>query len=158
MSSSKLIYLDLPEGTGEPLKSLEDKLQIEARLKTLGVELDNFITELGMRGYQKAKRYVENAKEQIFTYVKTWLQSGVVSPKVTSLVERMMREIKRRIKRIGFAWSEKGAQKMTRLVLMQLSSTKHHWENHWNQKMGINANIKLSFLGIDVKSPQENPT
>ena len=48
----------------------------------------------------------------------------------------MMREIKRRIKRMGYKWSEKGAAKMTRMLLLQLSSTKHFWENHWNEKMG----------------------
>ncbi len=57
----------------------------------------------------------------------------------------MMREIKRRIKRIGYRWSEKGAEKMTRLILLQISSTKHFWETHWQEKMGINANIKLNF-------------
>jgi len=155
---SKLIYLDLPQSNSEPLKRVEDKLQIEARLKSLGEELDRFIHDLGERGYLKAKKYIENAKGEIFTYVKVWLDSAIVSPKVTSLVERMMREIKRRIKKIGFAWSESGAQKMTRLVLMQLSSTKHLWENHWNEKMGTQSKIKLIFLGVDTKPLQEKPT
>ncbi len=61
-----------------------------------------------------------------------------------------MREIKRRIKRIGYKWSEKGAEKMTRLILLQLSSTKYFWENHWNEKMGTDGNIKLTFLGVNV--------
>lgn len=55
---------------------------------------------------------------------------------MTSLVERIMREIKRGIKRIGFKWSEKGAEKMTRLILLQLGSTKYIWDNHWAEKMG----------------------
>ena len=63
-----------------------------------------------------------------------------------------MREVKRRIKRMGYKWSEQGAEKMTRLILLQLSTTKQHWQNHWNEKMGINANIKLSFLGVTVES------
>ncbi len=41
-------------------------------------------------------------------------------------------------------------EKMTRLILLQLSSTKQFWENHWNEKMGINGNIKLTFLGVTV--------
>ncbi|MFN7826225.1 MAG: hypothetical protein ACK5P6_12800 [Pseudobdellovibrionaceae bacterium] len=41
---------------------------------------------------------------------------------------------------------------MTRLVLLQLSSTKHFWDNHWTAKMGSNANIKLSFLGLTVEA------
>jgi hypothetical protein len=61
-------------------------------------------------------------------------------------------EIKRRIKKIGFMWSEKGAEKMTRLVLLQLSTTKEYWESHWQQKTGINADSKLTFLGVTVKN------
>ena len=90
--------------------------------------------------------FVSNDK----SYIENWLKTGISNPKVTSLVERMMREIKRRIKRIGYRWSEKGAEKMTRLILLQLSSTKQYWETHWQEKMGINANIKLTFLGVTV--------
>jgi len=69
---------------------------------------------------------------------------------VTSIGHVYLREIKRRIKRMGHKWSVRGAEKMTRLVLLQLSSTKHFWDNHWNEKMGINGNIKLTFLGVTV--------
>ncbi len=146
----ELLYLDLPAEDADPLKSLEDKLKIEVKLKEMKTAIDNFINELNMMGYKKAKTFVENAKAQLFTYIDNWIKTGISNPKVTSLVERIMREIKRRIKKIGFAWSEKGAEKMTRLVLLQLSSTKQYWENHWTAKMGSNANIKLSFLGITI--------
>jgi hypothetical protein len=145
-----LLYLDLPETDADPLKSLEDKLKIEVKLKAMKVGIDDFINELKMLGYKKAKTFVENARAQLFTYIDNWLKTGISNPKVTSLVERIMREIKRRIKKIGFKWSEKGAEKMTRLVLLQLSSTKHFWESHWAIKMGMEANIKLSFLGVTV--------
>jgi hypothetical protein len=145
-----LLYLDLPEADADPLKSLEDKLKIEAHLLKMKKSIDDFILELRMMGYKKAKTFVENAKSQLFTYVENWIKTGISNPKVTSLVERMMREIKRRIKRMGYKWSEQGAEKMTRLILLQLSSTKHFWETHWEEKMGTNANIKLSFLGISV--------
>jgi transposase-like protein len=112
--------------------------------------IDDFIEELRMMGYRKAKIFVENAKTQLFTYIENWINTGDSNPRVTSLVERIMREIKRRIKRMGYMWSENGAEKMTRLILLQLSSTKHHWETHWNEKMGIDADIKLNFLGVTV--------
>jgi transposase-like protein len=118
----------------------------------MNVAIDDFITELKMLGYKKAKTFVENAKGQLFTYIENWIKTGISNPKVTSLVERTMREIKRRIKKIGFKWSEKGAEKMTRLVLLQLSSTKQYWEQHWLQKTGTNANIKLTFLGVNIVS------
>lgn len=145
-----LLYIDLPEQDADPLKSMEDRLKIELKLKEMKIAIENFINELKMMGYRKAKTFVENAKAQLFTYIDNWLKTGISNPKVTSLVERIMREIKRRIKRIGYKWSEKGAEKMTRLILLQLSSTKYFWESHWNEKMGTDGNIKLTFLGITV--------
>ena len=147
---SELLYLDLPEADADPLKTLEDKLAIEIKLGSMKKSIDEFIDELKNRGYKKAKTFVENAKAQLFTYIDNWIKTGISNPKVTSLVERIMREIKRRIKRMGYKWSERGAEKMTRLILLQLSSTKHFWDQHWNEKMGTQGNIKLSFLGVTV--------
>jgi hypothetical protein len=145
-----LLYLELPEVDADPLKSLEDKLKIEAHVLKMKKSIDDFITELKMMGYKKAKTFVENAKAQLFTYIENWVKTGITNPRVTSLVERIMREIKRRIKKIGFKWSERGAEKMTRLILLQLGSTKYLWDNHWAEKMGINAEINLTFLGVTV--------
>jgi len=147
-----LLYIDLPEADADPLKSLEDKLKIEVHLTKMKKSIDDFIGELKAMGYKKAKTFVENAKAQLFTYIDNWVKTGISNPKVTSLVERIMREIKRRIKRMGFKWSEKGAEKMTRLILLQLRSTKNFWEKHWNEKMGTDGNIKLSFLGVTVEN------
>ncbi len=146
-----IIYVDIPEQDADPLKNLEHKLKIEIRLKEIKEKLDAFITELKMMGYRKATTFIENSRNQLFTYIDNWLKTGISNPKVTSLVERIMREIKRRIKKIGFAWSEKGAEQMTRLVLLQLSSTKEHWDIYWKNKMGMDSKVKLQFLGVTVE-------
>jgi transposase-like protein len=147
---NELLYTEFPETQTDPLKSLEDKLKIEVHLIKMKKSIDDFITDLKMMGYKKTKTFVENAKNQIFTYIDNWIKTGATNPKVTSLVERVMREIKRRIKRMGYKWSEQGAEKMTRLILLQLSSTKHRWDLYWTQKMGFGGDIKLSFLGVTV--------
>tara|TARA_B110001454_G_scaffold219185_2_gene251017 strand:+ start:43158 stop:43379 length:222 start_codon:yes stop_codon:yes gene_type:complete len=63
--------------------------------------IDGYILELKMMGYKKAKTFVENAKAQLFTYIENWVKTGISNPKVASLVEGIMREIKRRIKKLG---------------------------------------------------------
>lgn len=146
-----ILYIDLPEADADPIKNIEEKLKIELRFKKVKENLESFINDLRTMGYKKATTFIENSKNQLFTYIESWIKSGITNPKVTSLVERMMREIKRRIKKIGFSWSERGAEKMTRLVLLQLSSTKHLWEKHWQTRMGINSKLKLSFLGVTVE-------
>lgn len=149
-SLSEILYLDLPEQDADPLKNMEHKLKIEIKAKEIKEKLDGFIKDLRAMGYRKATTFIENSKNQLFTYIDNWIKHGISNPRVTSLVERMMREIKRRIRKIGFSWSEKGAEKMTRLVLLQLSSTKQYWENYWKTKMGTDSNIKLTFLGVTV--------
>ena len=111
------LYLDLPEVDADPLKSLEDKLKIEIKLKSMKEAIDDFINELHSLGYSKAKGFVENAKSQLFTYIDNWLKTGISNPKVTSLVERMMREIKRRIKRMEYKWSNQGAEKNLSVII-----------------------------------------
>jgi len=146
-----IIYIDLPEQDIDPIKNMEHKLKIEIKYKEMQRKLDEFIQELKMMGYRKTTTFIENSKNQLFSYIDNWLKTGVSNPRVTSLVERMMREIKRRIKKIGFAWSERGAEQMTRLVLLQLSSTKDQWDVYWKNKMGFDAKIKLRFLGVTVE-------
>ena len=147
-----LIYIDLPESDVDPLKNIEHKLQIEIKYKKMKEQIEEFIKQLKYFGYKKAMTFVENSKHKLFTYIENWLKTGISNPKVTSIVERIMREIKRRIKKIGFAWSEKGAEKMTRLVLLQLSSTKHFWDDYWKNKMGTDSKIKIQFLGVTTSN------
>jgi len=70
------------------------------------------------------------------------LASGTEVPKVTSRIERFMREMARRLKRIAHNWSEKGAEAMAR-ILMKLTLDKEGWEEYWKNKMKISGNFKM---------------
>ncbi|MFN9976395.1 MAG: hypothetical protein ACK58T_41500, partial [Phycisphaerae bacterium] len=98
-----IINIDLPKKDFEKV-SLEDRLIIEIKTRKAEKELDNLIGEFIDRGYRQAARYLSNAKASMFSYVKSWLRTGIVHPRVTSQIERMMREIGRRIKKIGHGW------------------------------------------------------
>ncbi|MFP5387635.1 MAG: hypothetical protein ACLGHN_16285, partial [Bacteriovoracia bacterium] len=99
------------------------------------------------KGYSQAATYLANAKDDLFTYLRYWMKTGVVTPRVTSKLERLMREINRRIKKFAFNWSEKGAAIMTRLIIKLICSPKE-WENYWVQRMKLSGNIRLTFEGI----------
>ncbi|MBK7892047.1 MAG: hypothetical protein IPJ84_14770 [Bdellovibrionales bacterium] len=53
--------------------------------------MQDLIDELTARGYKAAATYLDNAKSKMFSYVRTWLRTGVVHPRVSSMIERMMR-------------------------------------------------------------------
>ncbi len=90
--------------------------------------------------------FAPNAKAKMFSYVRMWLQTGLSNPRVSSMTERMMREIGRRIKKIGFNWSPEGTAKVTRIIIKRITSA-NEWEQHWKKKLNFKGTVKLSFEG-----------
>lgn len=66
-----LLYLELPEVDADPLKSLEDKLIIEAHILKMKKSIDDFITELKMMGYKKQKHLLKMQRRSCLRISKT---------------------------------------------------------------------------------------
>ena len=64
--------------------TLSRKLKLEVAIFEAEKSLDKVIAELKERGFLIAATYVENAKENLFTFLRYWIQTGEVAPKVTS--------------------------------------------------------------------------
>jgi hypothetical protein len=62
------------------------------------------------------------------------MQTVVVTARVTSKLERLMRKRNRRIIKYSSNWSEEGAAIITRLIIKQICSPKE-WENDLIQSM-----------------------
>lgn len=67
------------------------------KIKTSELQMKLLSEYLEHKGYDKASRYVSNARSSLFTYLRYWMKTGVITPKVTSKSERLMREVDRRI-------------------------------------------------------------
>jgi len=140
-----LIGIELPESDFEKVKP-EDKDTLVEKTETAEKNLDELVAELAGKGYHKAATYVRNAKESLFSYVRFWLKYGLVCPRAASMIERMMREIGRRLKKIAFGWSEKGAAKMARIIIKRITNA-GEWEKYWSDRLRLNGNIVLVFRG-----------
>lgn len=127
----------------------EDKTRIEQRTREAEGKMDELIRELSGKGYGEAAAYVRNAKDRLFTYVRFWLATGLISPRASSMIERMMREIGRRLKRIAFGWSERGAAKMARIIIKRIT-TAGEWDAYWKERLRITGNVVLIFRGVKV--------
>ena len=57
----------------------------------------------------------------------------------SSMVERMMREIGRRLKRIAFGWSDKGSAKIARIIIKPVTSSAE-WDAYWEMRLRIVGN------------------
>ena len=144
-----ILRIELPKEEYEQVKE-EDKSAIAESVLSAKKELDELICNLAEKGYNHAAQYVRSAKEKLFTYVDLWLKCGIFSPRASSLIERMMREIARRLKRMAFGWSEKGAAKMARIIIKRFTSAAE-WEKYWEERIRITGNVKLVLEGIYAK-------
>jgi hypothetical protein len=141
-----IFQLEIPE---KDFKEIEDKdlIEINEKIKDCEMQMKLLSDYLNLKGYSQAATYVANSRSSLFTYLKYWMKTGIVTPKVTSKLERLMREINRRIKKFAFNWSEKGCAKITRIIIKLLTDVTS-WENHFDKKMRLSGNIKLSFEGV----------
>lgn len=143
------INIELPKEDIEKV-GLQDRLELEKRAFEAEKSVQGLIDELAARGYKAASTYLANAKGRMFNYLRLWLKTGVVHPRVSSQIERMMREIGRRIKKIGHGWSPEGAAKMTRILIKRITSA-DEWNQHWNAKLKLSGKVKLSYVGCDLE-------
>jgi len=77
--------------------------------------------------------------------------SPLQQPKgATSMIDRMMREIGRRLKKIAFGWSEKRAAKMARIIIKRITSGSK-WDEYWRRQLRIEGNASLIYRGVKAQ-------
>jgi hypothetical protein len=144
----QLLAVEVPKESVQEIDET-DLTDVLTRCGEAGDKLDDLIQGLRTKGYSAAANYVSNAKDHLFSYIATWVEYGICCPRTTSAIERLMREIGRRIKKIGFGWSEQGAAKMARIVIARILSP-DKWKAHWHKRMNVVGNAMIVFLGAHV--------
>ncbi len=138
-----IVGIELP---AEDFEQVSEKDKEDIRQTTVAAErqLAGLVGTLEARGYKRAARYICYAKDRLFTYVRWWLESGLVVPRASSMIERLMRELGRRLKRIAFGWSERGAAKMARIIIKRVTSA-GEWTAYWHQRLRILGKVTLTL-------------
>jgi hypothetical protein len=95
---------------------------------------------------------VAQAQGRLFSYVDFWLQTGVISPRTSSYIERLMRELGRRLKRIAFGWSAAGEANMARIIIRRLYSPQQ-WADYWKNFLKLNGHVIVQFRGVKITAP-----
>lgn len=143
-----LIGIELPKGDYELLKE-QDRDAVEEKYIASKTEIAELIGVFKKRGYQKGATYLENLSERIFTNIQLWLKTGVIAPKTTSLLERIFREIGRRVKRIAWGWSDATVTKLSKMIILKKYS-KEKWEQYWKQKLGIDGHFSIRIAHMQT--------
>jgi len=138
-----IIGIELPASDFERV-SEKDKADIDQATVAAEQQLEEFANTLTARGYERAARYIRYAKDRLFTYVRWWLKTGLVMPRASSMIERLMRELGRRLKRIAFGWSERGAAKIARIIIKRVTSARE-WTAYWQKRLRIVGKVTLTL-------------
>jgi hypothetical protein len=125
------IALPFEEKTAED----EDKEEIRGKLSDVKASLEEMVAYLTSKGYLKASGYLHRAGEKLFTYVEQWLGRGIQVGKTTDIIERTMREIARRAKRIGASWGDLGLLAILKFLLKRYfdkEGYQRQWAHYYN--------------------------
>ena len=144
----QMIGIELPKGSVDEISD-HDKADLIARLDKAEKELADLTEELDKKGYHTAANYVSNATRHLFTYLGTWMELGIRCPRTNSLIERVMREVGRRLKKIAFGWSEQGAAKMARILLARWLN-QAEWAAYWDKRKQSVGDAIILFKGVQV--------
>jgi hypothetical protein len=144
----QLIGIELPAGDFEILKE-EDKEPVKTRYETSKKEIRELISTFYEKGYQKGASYLESLSKRMFTNIELWLSTGIIAPKTTSLLERVFREIGRRLKRIAWGWSDAAVTNLSKMILIK-HYAKDKWEQYWKEKLGIKGYFNIQILKVEI--------
>ena len=146
----QFIGIELPEGDFEILKE-EDKKQVKSRYESSKSEIKELIKTFREKGYKHGTAYLENLSERLFTNIELWLKTGIIAPKTTSLLERVFREIGRRLKRIAWGWADKTVTNLSKMIMIRQYS-REKWEQYWKEKLGIKGYFKIEVQSVHYGS------
>jgi len=124
-----------------------EKEVIRGRLHESKEALESLVSELKNQGLKTASSYVERLSRSIFTYIELLLESGVDVSKTAGPIERCMREIGRRIKKIGASWTDKGALHLIKFMwkkVFEEDSLRRYWKEH----LFLSGNCKIKLYPV----------
>ena len=145
-----VLAIDLPKGEFEAVQA-QEKEDVRQKITAAQKPLDELIARLHAKKYDKAAGYLAAAKSRMFRWLEFWLETGLVSPATTSWLERLMRELGRRLKKIGFGWTDQGAAQMARILLRRITGPEE-WADYWRKRMRLEGRVQIHFRGVKTLS------
>lgn len=103
----------------------------------------------------KAAGYLETARERTFWRLEFWLETGLVTPATTGHLERLMLELGRRLKKLGFGWTGAGAAQMARILLRRITDP-DQWAEYWKERLRLDGRVQIHFRSVKTKRVSRN--
>jgi len=144
---SGIIKIELPQGQYRGIEK-EIRDQIRGQLLEGKQSMNALVNSFQRKGYQAAASYLRNASEHTFTVVEKWLELGYMPPKAISLLERVMREMGRRIKKIGASWKDKGVLAVARVLLTRIYNPEQ-WKAFWAKLLDLHGRCAVKSYALN---------
>jgi hypothetical protein len=141
-----LLAIDVPAGEFEQVKP-EEKAVLAEQIQQARRQVDDLIGRLRQKQYEKAAGYLEAARERMFRWLEFWLETGLVTPATTGYLERLMRELGRRLKKLGFGWTDAGAAQMARILLRRITDPEE-WADYWKKRLRLDGKVQIHFRAV----------
>lgn len=144
-----IVGIEIPESDVE-LVDEDDKAEIDRKIASAEDELEQLRDEFEEKGYEKAVQYLDNARGKLFSHLRLWQETGIIGMRTTSIVENIMRELVRRLKKVGWNWSDEGAAKMGRIVMIRRYD-KERWENYWKERINLRGRCQITLQKFETR-------
>lgn len=141
-----ILAIEVPADDWQKLKA-DDLAPLRRQLKDSRTAYEKLIDEFGSRGYLKARDYLANAMGHLFTKAETWLKTGIVLPGTASAIERIMRELGRRLKKLAYNWTDAGLTRIATILLKKVYEPEA-WDEHWINLQAIFGNCRASLKEV----------
>lgn len=146
---SQLLAIELPGGDLETV-SAQDQQQLRERIDAAKQQIDELVGQFDQKGYQKAATYLSRARDRLFCHLDLWLETGIIAPRTASILENIIRELVRRLKKVGWNWSDEGATRMGRIVMMRRYDPEG-WNTLWRDRLNLQGRCKISIIRFETR-------
>jgi hypothetical protein len=134
-------WQELSDGDVKPLRD---------ELKRARDEYQTLVNEFRQRGYSKAHEYLSRAARHLFAEVEIWLDTGLVLPGTISSLERLFRQIGRRIKAFAYNWTDEGVARISK-ILLKKKREPADWDRYWHERQRLQGRCRVRLLEVAVE-------
>jgi hypothetical protein len=138
-----IVGVEIPAGEWEAVAPItRDKLK--ERVQKAREEFQGMIDAFDRMGYRHGKEYLEGARDRIFTRIDLWLATGIIAPKSSGIIEEIMREVGRRVKKLGWNWEDHGITQQAAMILLRRYS-EPQWRDFWTHRLNLQGRCQITL-------------
>ncbi len=145
---AQLLAVEIPEEDVEFIGASE-KADVQQKIEAAEKQIAELEANFAAQGYVKAATYIRRARDQLFSHLRLWTATGIIAPRTTSFVENLIRELVRRLKKLGWNWSDAGAERMGRFVMVRRYD-QEGWRHFWGQQMNLRGRCKITLTQCEL--------